>query len=141
MSLFYKMQIKIKIDGSRHRDHDTLEAIMSYIPAITLVWVGPNWSRTLFIPVSVTMPMFKNGVHIPNDSDTDLENRFKTLGQLTTFFESGLPDPVNILDETFDEIGKLPGCTEEYVEFEKGQTTLANIPPGLAIIQWHIRPV
>ena len=111
---------------------------MSYIPAITLIWVGPNWSRTLFIPIVATNTMFSNGNLVPKD-DEYAEDRFKTLSQLVNFFESDAPDPKNVLDEAFDEIGKMPSCVEEYLEFDLGEPILANIPPGLAIVSWHYR--
>ena len=101
---------------------------MSYTPAIAFFWVGPNWSRTLFVPITVTHTMFR--VH------RGYNPWFEDLKHLVTFF-TDRDDPDNVLDETFDDIGKMPGCVEDYIEFDIGN--MPNIPPGLAIVQWHYR--
>jgi hypothetical protein len=124
---------------------------MSYIPAVALLWFGPEYSRTLFIPTAVSLRLFSNGAKIPfvkpsssNDASEatskNANDGFSTFGQLTHFFETHPgKDSDDMLDEIFDHIGKIVGCVEEYIEFSKDQVALGSIPPGMAIVQWYTR--
>jgi len=120
---------------------------MAYIPTIALVWVGPNWSRTLFIPAVVSLRLFSNGNTVPSilpevNADQEQIEPFTTFGQMTHFFETRSNDngwSNDFLDEVFDEIGKIVGCVEEYIEFSENELTFGTIPAGLAVVQWFTR--
>ena len=116
---------------------------MSFTQAVALLWVGSNWSRTLFVPCTTTYRMFANGAKMPIGPLTEGIERFDTWNQFVYCFESDQNqrdrDVNEILDICFDEIGKMLGCSEDYLEFEQGHFHVASIPPGLAITHMYSR--
>lgn len=138
------MQHKQNKKTNKTPQHNTTHHHTMLSTAAALMWVGPNWSRTLIVPTLIIHRMFAIGQKVPAVSeDIDEDDRFDTWNQFVNCFESELnqnSETVNaLLDICFDEIGKMIGCSEDYVEFSPGCFTLATLPPGLAITHWYTR--
>lgn len=135
MILYNLMTPNVKIDSSNLR----AASQMSFTQAVALLWVGSNWSRTLFVPCTTTYRMFANGAKMPTGTLTQGIERFDTWNQFVSCFETDHQDNNEILDICFDEIGKMLGCSEDYLEFDRGCFHVAPIPPGLAITHMYSR--
>jgi hypothetical protein len=87
--------------------------------------------------------MFANGAKMPSGPVTEGIEKFDTWNQFVSCFDSdqnsGDQNVNEILDICFDEMGKMLGCSEDYLEFEPGNFHIAEIPPGLAITHWYSR--
>ncbi len=57
---------------------------------------------------------------------------------ISVFCSDPTKEEDDLLTDVFDEIGDIPGCMEDYVEFEVA-VGLGDIPAGMAVVQWYVR--
>ena len=133
---------------------------MSYIPAIAFMWFGRDYSRVLFVPTHVALTLFANGQVLPSDaSDASDESdeldasyaldelnkgkpsdRVKSLVELIGRFVDSNEADNDLFDAIYDDISKMPMCSEISCEFEHRRSVdFGDVPTGLAIAQWHVR--
>ncbi len=116
---------------------------MSYIPAVAFIWYGRNYSRTLFVPTRVLLCLFQSapvtGLPAGDDLDDSVE-KVGSLGEMTARFVAGDPRDNQLFDVLFDDVSKMALCSEEYCEYDDDNAVvMPDIPPGMAIVQWHAR--
>ena len=111
---------------------------MSYIPTIAFMWYGRGYSRVLYIPTAISLRLFSNGREIPEGNRNDKITSINHL--ISTFCSKPNRREDELLDEVFDDIGKMPGCMEDYIEYD-AVVDLGEVPSGMAIVQWYVRSV
>ena len=104
------------------------------------MWYGRGYSRVLYIPTAISLRLFSNGREIPVDSRTNHDNITSINHLISTFCSKPNRHEDDLLDEVFDEIGKMPGCMEDYIEYD-AVVDLGEVPSGMAVVQWYVRSV
>ncbi len=139
---------------------------MAYTPTIAFMWFGKGYVRTLYVPTSISLEIFSGGkvlpvaskqqpqmqIHAREEQEASSEgpspsprqilknkNKITSLNHLINVFcNEPNKEEDGLLSDVFDEIGDMPGCMEDYFEYETS-VGLGDIPAGLAIAQWFVR--
>ena len=121
---------------------------MSFTPTIVFAWQDNDGARVVFVPALVyeSLAVKSQQSHQSLKSQQSLQsldgNAFpavRTFQDFVNVFEESDEEDDNNVERVIEELSKLPGCVEDYVQFVYGARVFPDIPKGMAIVQWYFR--
>ncbi len=107
-----------------------------FTPAVVLVWQGEDDARVVFMPASVCKELTSSKLQIDTLTSGNWPDVKEFQDLVNVFVEC---DDNRVVNLVFDELGKLPGCVKDSIEFEHGARVLPEVPEGMAIVKWYFR--